>query len=119
LLLDEADAHFAERTEVKNEHDRYANLKVNFLPRVETISPVWWQSRSGSATDHYKGSRLTLSVIVSFPFSVIAAGFDHQKFVKANPGVEKNTRGSDCRACSRHRSGLGTPQRVRSRSGSR
>jgi len=78
LLLDEADALFAERTEVRNEHDRYANLKVNFLQRVETISPVWWRSRSGSAilqrpglsqSENPVSAKVPLPLLVVTPFS--------------------------------------------------
>jgi ATP-dependent 26S proteasome regulatory subunit len=32
LLLDEADAIFGKRTEVKDAHDRYANLEVGYVP---------------------------------------------------------------------------------------
>jgi len=36
LLLDEADALFGRRTEVKNSHDRYADIEVSyFLRRIE------------------------------------------------------------------------------------
>lgn len=36
LLLDEADAIFGKRSEVKDAHDRYANLEVNYLlQRIE------------------------------------------------------------------------------------
>ena len=36
LLFDEADALFGRRTEVKDSHDRYANIEINhFLERIE------------------------------------------------------------------------------------
>jgi len=39
LFFDEADALFAKRTEVRDSHDRYANLEVNYLlQRVETFT---------------------------------------------------------------------------------
>ena len=39
LLFDEADALFGRRTEVRDAHDRYANLEVNYLlQRVETVT---------------------------------------------------------------------------------
>ena len=39
LFFDEADALFGKRTEVKDAHDRYANLEVNYLlQRVETFT---------------------------------------------------------------------------------
>jgi hypothetical protein len=31
LLFDEADALFGKRTEVKDSHDRYANIEVSYL----------------------------------------------------------------------------------------
>jgi ATP-dependent 26S proteasome regulatory subunit len=31
LFLDEADALFGKRGEVKNSHDRYANIEINYL----------------------------------------------------------------------------------------
>jgi hypothetical protein len=38
LLFDEADALFGKRTEVKDSHDRYANIEVNYLlQRMETF----------------------------------------------------------------------------------
>ncbi len=37
LFLDEADALFGKRTEVKDSHDRYANLEINYLlQQIET-----------------------------------------------------------------------------------
>jgi SpoVK/Ycf46/Vps4 family AAA+-type ATPase len=37
LLFDEADALFGKRTEVKDSHDRYANIEINYLlQRMET-----------------------------------------------------------------------------------
>jgi AAA+ superfamily predicted ATPase len=39
LFFDEADALFGKRTEIKDAHDRYANLEVNYLlQRVETFT---------------------------------------------------------------------------------
>ncbi len=39
LLFDEADALFGKRTEIRDAHDRYANLEVNYLlQRVETFT---------------------------------------------------------------------------------
>jgi len=39
LFFDEADALFGKRTEVKDAHDRYANLEINYLlQRVETFT---------------------------------------------------------------------------------
>ena len=39
LLFDEADALFGKRSEVKDSHDRYANIEVNYLlQRIEAFS---------------------------------------------------------------------------------
>jgi AAA+ superfamily predicted ATPase len=39
LFFDEADALFAKRTEIRDAHDRYANIEVNYLlQRVETFT---------------------------------------------------------------------------------
>jgi SpoVK/Ycf46/Vps4 family AAA+-type ATPase len=35
LVFDEADALFGERSEVSDSHDRYANVKVSYLQRME------------------------------------------------------------------------------------
>jgi SpoVK/Ycf46/Vps4 family AAA+-type ATPase len=53
LLFDEADALFGKRTEVRDAHDRYANLEVNYLlQRVETFTGlVILATNRGSAMD--------------------------------------------------------------------
>ena len=39
LLFDEADAIFGKRSEVKDSHDRYANIEVSYLlQRIETFN---------------------------------------------------------------------------------
>ncbi|HEY0040575.1 MAG TPA: AAA family ATPase [Flavisolibacter sp.] len=39
LYFDEADALFGKRTDVKDAHDRYANVEVNYLlQKIETYS---------------------------------------------------------------------------------
>ena len=41
LVLDEADALFGKRSEVKDSHDRYANIEVSYLlQRIEAFSGV-------------------------------------------------------------------------------
>ena len=41
LLFDEADALFGKRTEVKDAHDRYANIETGYLlERLESYSGV-------------------------------------------------------------------------------
>ncbi len=53
LLFDEADALFGKRTEVRDAHDRYANLEVNYLlQRVETFTGlVILATNRGAAID--------------------------------------------------------------------
>lgn len=51
LLLDEADALFGKRTEVKDTHDRYANLEVNYLlQRIEDYNGIVILSTNHSNT---------------------------------------------------------------------
>jgi SpoVK/Ycf46/Vps4 family AAA+-type ATPase len=50
LVFDEADALFGKRTEIRDAHDRYANLEANYLlRRVETFT--------GSSCSRATGSR--------------------------------------------------------------
>ena len=43
LFFDEADALFGKRSEVKDSHDRYANIEINYLlQRMEAIAA--WRS---------------------------------------------------------------------------
>ncbi len=53
LFFDEADALFGKRTEIRDAHDRYANLEVNYLlQRVETFTGlVILATNRGSAMD--------------------------------------------------------------------
>ena len=49
LLLDEADALFGQRTDVKNSHDRYANQEVSYLlNRIEHSPAVIILATNGS-----------------------------------------------------------------------
>ena len=45
LLFDEADALFGKRSEVKDSHDRYANIEVNYLLQRIEASAAWRSSR--------------------------------------------------------------------------
>jgi len=68
LLFDEADALFGKRTEVKDSHDRYANIEVGYLlQRMESYRGV------AVLTSNLKGALDTaflrrLRFIVDFPF---------------------------------------------------
>jgi hypothetical protein len=68
LLFDEADALFGKRTEVKDSHDRYANIEVSYLlQRMESYSGL------AILTTNLRASLDTafvrrLRFIISFPF---------------------------------------------------
>ena len=74
LFFDEADALFGKRSEVKDSHDRYANIEVNYLlQRMES-----YRGR-GDSGDESKGSldsaflrRIRLSS--PFPFRTPSSG---------------------------------------------
>ncbi len=68
LLFDEADAIFGKRTEVKDAHDRYANIEVDYLlQRMEQYSgPVVLATNFQKNLDDAFLRRL--SEIVEFPF---------------------------------------------------
>ena len=54
LFFDEADALFGKRSEVKDSHDRYANIEVNYLlQRMEALP------RPGDPGDEHEGARST------------------------------------------------------------
>jgi hypothetical protein len=68
LLFDEADALFGKRSEVKDSHDRYANIEVSYLlQRMETYSGLAiLTTNHKSALDSAFQRRLRF--IVQFPF---------------------------------------------------
>ncbi|HEY5786437.1 MAG TPA: AAA family ATPase [Microlunatus sp.] len=68
LLFDEADALFGKRSEVKDSHDRYANVEVSYLlQRIETFSGLAILTTNlKSALDTAFLRRLRF--VVSFPF---------------------------------------------------
>jgi predicted nucleic acid-binding protein len=68
LFFDEADALFARRTEVKDSHDRYANIEVNYLlQRMEDFNGlVILATNLKSALDPAFLRRLRF--VVNFPF---------------------------------------------------
>ncbi len=68
LLFDEADALFGKRTEVKDSHDRYANIEVSYLlQRMESYQGVSiLTSNMRSALDNAFVRRLRF--IIHFPF---------------------------------------------------
>jgi hypothetical protein len=68
LLFDEADSLFGKRSEVKDSHDRYANLEVNYLlQRMEDYRGVAiLTTNQRHAVDHAFLRRLRF--VVTFPF---------------------------------------------------
>jgi SpoVK/Ycf46/Vps4 family AAA+-type ATPase len=68
LLFDEADALFGKRSEVKDSHDRYANIEVNYLlQRMEDYAGIAiLTTNQRNAIDHAFLRRLRF--VVSFPF---------------------------------------------------
>jgi hypothetical protein len=68
LFFDESDALFGRRTEVKDSHDRYANIEVNYLlQRMEDYRGVSiLATNRRSALDHAFTRRLAF--VVEFPF---------------------------------------------------
>jgi hypothetical protein len=72
LLFDEADALFGKRSEVKDSHDRYANIEVNYLlQRMETFGGLAVLATNlKSAMDTAFLRRLRF--VVDFPFPAVA-----------------------------------------------
>src|ERR1041384_8266788 len=68
LFFDEADALFGKRSEVKDSHDRYANIAINYLlQRMETYRGLAiLTTNMKSALDQSFVRRLRF--IVNFPF---------------------------------------------------
>lgn len=68
LFFDEADALFGKRSEVKDSHDRYANIEINYLlQRIEAYRGLAiLATNMKSALDHAFLRRLRF--IVEFPF---------------------------------------------------
>jgi len=72
LLFDEADALFGKRTEVKDSHDRYANIEVSYLlQRMEVYRglAILTTNMKGALDDAFQRR---LRFIVSFPFPEMA-----------------------------------------------
>jgi hypothetical protein len=68
LLFDEADALFGKRSEVRDSHDRYANVEVSYLlQRMETYRGLAILTTNQKSTLDQAFLR-RLSTVVSFPF---------------------------------------------------
>jgi SpoVK/Ycf46/Vps4 family AAA+-type ATPase len=72
LFFDEADALFGKRSEVKDSHDRYANIEINYLlQRMEAYSGLAILATNvKSALDQAFMRRLRF--VVNFPFPSVA-----------------------------------------------
>jgi SpoVK/Ycf46/Vps4 family AAA+-type ATPase len=87
LLFDEADALFGKRSEVKDSHDRYANIEVSYLlQRMEQYRglAVLTSNLKDSLDDAFLRR---LRFIVSFPFpdATQRAGIWRRAFPRATP----------------------------------
>ncbi len=69
LLFDEADALFGKRSEIKDSHDRYANIEINYLlQRIEDFSGLAiLTTNMKSALDQAFMRRLRFIVSFAFP----------------------------------------------------
>ncbi|HKF48708.1 MAG TPA: ATP-binding protein [Terracidiphilus sp.] len=100
LLFDEADALFGKRTQVRDSHDRYANLEISYLlQRMETYRGIAiLTTNMQNALDPAFQRRLRF--VVQFPFpdapsreqiwrkvfpaSAPVAGLDHERLAQLN-----------------------------------
>jgi SpoVK/Ycf46/Vps4 family AAA+-type ATPase len=68
LFFDEADALFARRTEVRESHDRYANVEVNYLlQRMESYAGITVLA-SNRKNDFDRAFLRRLRFVIDFPF---------------------------------------------------
>ena len=87
LFFDEADALFGKRSEVKDSHDRYANIEVNYLlQRMETYTGVAVLATNiQSALDPAFVRRLRFIVPFTFPGPVERKALWEKVFPDATP----------------------------------
>ena len=87
LLFDEADALFGKRSEVKDSHDRHANVEVSYLlQRMESFNGISILTTNlKSALDQAFLRRLRFIVQFSFPDAGQRAIIWHRVFPKATP----------------------------------
>jgi hypothetical protein len=87
LLFDEADALFGKRSEVKDSHDRYANIEVSYLlQRMETYQGLAiLTTNMKSALDPAFLRRLRFVVQFPFPDAVQRAEIWRRVFPKETP----------------------------------
>jgi hypothetical protein len=87
LFFDEADSLFGKRTEVKDAHDRYANLEVNYLlQRVETFTGlVLLATNRQSALDDAFSRRLRFVIRFEHPDRALRADLWRRSFPSETP----------------------------------
>ncbi|MEH6404571.1 MAG: ATP-binding protein [Sneathiella sp.] len=87
LLFDEADALFGKRSEVKDSHDRYANVEVSYLlQRMETYRGLTiLTTNQKSALDQAFLRRLRFAIAFPFPDSTSRIAIWSQVFPKGTP----------------------------------
>jgi AAA+ superfamily predicted ATPase len=92
LLFDEADALFGKRSEVKDSHDRYANIEVSYLlQRMESYRGLAiLTTNMKSALDQAFLRRIRFVVQFPFPDAVQRAQIWRQVFPKAAPTIGLN-----------------------------
>jgi ATPase family associated with various cellular activities (AAA) len=90
LFFDEADALFGKRTEVKDAHDRYANLEINYLlQRVETFTGlVILATNRRSALDEAFLRRLRFAIRFELPGPAARAEIWRRAFPAGAPRDE-------------------------------
>jgi len=91
LFFDEADALFGKRSEVKDSHDRYANIEINYLlQRMESYRGLAILA-SNMKTSLDKAFVRRLRFIVDFPFPGVAERKEiWQKVFTANTPVDNS-----------------------------
>jgi len=82
LFFDEADSLFGKRTEIKDAHDRYANLEVNYLlQRIETFTGlVLLATNRRSALDEAFARRLRFVIRFEHPDHELRAALWRRSF---------------------------------------
>ena len=93
LFFDEADALFGKRSEVKDSHDRYANIEINYLlQRIESYRGLAiLATNMKSALDTAFLRRLRFIVNFPFPASPIDAGSGKKSFCsRSRPQVARS-----------------------------
>ena len=87
LFFDEADALFGKRSEVKDSHDRYANIEINYLlQRIEEYEGiVILATNMRSHLDEAFTRRLRFSIEFPFPNERVRAGIWRKVLPEAAP----------------------------------